>query len=84
VERIRASTGAWPDVTLLAGKDPLPRRIHAEGRARGNRCGKTATNYTGIPADPAALARARDSRAEPGALPDPAPQRRRTTACRTG
>jgi len=76
-ERVRAATGRWPDVTALAAEgippfaaDPTQKIPYTWSSVRQD----WATNYLGIPANPAAPAWALVIlEPEPGAPADPAP-----------
>lgn len=76
-ERVRAATGRWPDVTALASEgippfaaDPTQKIPYTWSSVRQD----WATNYLGIPANPAAPAWALVIlEPEPGAPADPAP-----------
>jgi len=76
-ERIRAASGQWPDVAMLAAEGIPP---FAPDPTRGVPYTWTsvrqdwAINYLGVPSDPAAPAWVLVIlEPEPGALPDPAP-----------
>jgi hypothetical protein len=76
-ERIRAQTGHWPDATTLAGEgippfsaDPTQKVEYTWTSVRQD----WATNYLGVPTDPAQPAWVLVIlEPEPGAPPDPAP-----------